>query len=318
MKLSELGEFGLIKKLQKRCPRLSPGVLAGIGDDAAVVHIPGENALITSDMMLEGVHFDLSFTTFFQLGYKFLAVNISDILAMGGGPKYFLISLGIPKGIDSGQIDEMYSGINKLAAKFNVTVIGGDTCTSVTGLILSGTVIGHTKKAVMRSGAKAGDGIYLADTTGDSAMGLALLKRSRRKVHRFSPATDRLKLIRKHLMPLPAPLKSTKNATSMIDVSDGLLIDLSHLCEKSRVGAMIYKERIPLSRELLTMAKKLGQDPFKSALEGGEDYVLLFTAPPGYRTAAHRIGEIIKKGRYIIDADGKKTPFQAEGYEHFK
>jgi thiamine-monophosphate kinase len=318
MKLSGLGEFGLIKKLQKKCSDISHDVLYGIGDDAAVVKGTDKKNLITSDMLIEGVHFDLSFTTFSQLGYKFLAVNISDILAMGGDPKYFLISLGIPRDFEAHYIYDLYSGIKKIARKFGVIVIGGDTCKSNSGLVLSGALIGNAKKVITRSGAKAGDGIFITNTLGDSAMGLHLLKKWGKKIHKFSPITHRLKLMKKHLMPELTPLKSTTKITSMIDVSDGVLADLSHICDESKVGAIIYKDNMPLSRGLEAMAKRLGKDPYEFALKGGEDYSLLFTAPSNYRTDAYKIGEIVKKGRYIVDSNGEKTAFRPEGYEHFR
>ncbi len=318
MKLSKLGEFGLIKILQKKCPGLTSDIITGIGDDAAVVKGTDRNILITSDMLIEGVHFDLSLCTFYQLGYKFLAVNISDIFAMGGSPKYFIVSLGVPGNFDSGSIGDLYSGINSAAGKFDIAVIGGDTCSSKQGLILSGTLTGHADKIITRAGAKEGDGIFVSTTLGDSAMGLHILQKGGRRVRRFSPPTNRLKLIRKHLMPRPAPVKNTSGITAMTDVSDGLCMDLSHICDASGRGAVIYRDQIPISREVASTATSLHQDPMIYALQGGEDYALLFTAPPDYRTKAFRIGEIMRKGRYIVDGKGNKTPFKAEGYEHFK
>ncbi len=318
MQLSRLGEFGLIKLLQKKFRLPSNDILTGIGDDAAVVKTTGSKLLVTSDMMVEGIHFDLSFISFYQLGYKFLAVNISDILAMGGNPEYFLVSLAIPETFRVENIEELYSGIKKISDKFRVRLIGGDTCASGHDLTLSGTLIGNAERIITRSGARPGDGIYVTGTPGDSAMGLRILKKAGRRVHKFSPATDRLKLIKKHLLPEPIPLPDTSGVTSMIDVSDGLLIDLTHLCDGSKVGAIIYNDKVPISGELGRRAKSSGKDAIRFALNGGEDYLLLFTAPPDYKTDAYRIGEIIKKGRYIIDGKGRKTIFGPEGYEHFK
>ncbi len=318
MQLSKIGEFGLIKKIQKKCSNVLPEVLAGIGDDAAVVDIRKGKTLLTTDMLIEGTHFDLSITTFYQLGYKFLAVNISDIFAMGGGPRYFLVSLGIPGSFRQRDIEELYDGLSEIAGKFGVSIIGGDTCSSGHGLILSGTLIGNAGKAVTRSGAKAGDGIFVTDTLGDSAMGLKLLKKRAKKIRTFSSTVIGSKLMRRHLMPEPAPLERPEKATAMIDISDGLLIDLCHICDDSRVGALIYEESIPLSRQLRKTAADLRLDPIEFALKGGEDYALLFTASPGFRTTAYKIGEIIEKGRYIVDSSGNKTQFKPEGYEHFK
>ncbi len=331
MQLSEIGEFNLIKNLRKKCTSISPEILSGIGDDAAAIKISNKKTLITADMLIEGVHFDLSFTTFYQLGYKFLAVNISDIFAMGGNPRYFLISLGIPKTYNSIDIDELYSGIKEIAKKFGVAVVGGDTCASKHGLILSGTLIGNADRIIKRSGAKEGDSIFITNTLGDSAMGLMLLKKAKMQIEKCKLKNANFKvlgktlacrnvlpLIKKHLMPEPAPLKNTSKITSMIDISDGLLIDLSHICEESKVGAMVYRNKIPLSKELTATAKSLGIDPIKLAMKGGEDYALLFTSAAHIKTDAFRIGEIIKKGRLIVDDKGKKKPFKPEGYEHFK
>lgn len=318
MKLSDIGEFGLINRLKKKYSGVSTEILASIGDDAAAIEKLHDKTLITSDMMIEGVHFDLSFTTFFQLGYKFLAINISDIFAMGGSPKYFVISIGIPNKCSVNDIDELYTGIKKIAGKSGVNMIGGDTCASKSGLVLSGMLIGKAKKIIRRSDAKEGDGIFVSKTVGDSAMGLELLKKRGRRVLRFSPSTPRVKLMKQHLMPEPAPLKNMSRITSMIDISDGLLIDLSHICDESNAGAVIHTDRIPLSRELRLMSRNLGNDPINFALRGGEDYALLFTCPQHSRNDAVRIGEITKKGRYLIDSKGRKIPFKAEGYEHFR
>jgi thiamine-monophosphate kinase len=324
MQLSKIGEFGLIKKLRTKCKNIPPEILTGIGDDAAVIKQGNKKILITTDMMIEGIHFDPAFTTFYQLGYKFLAVNISDIFAMGGKPKYFLISIGIPKNYKSEDIDELYSGILKIAGKFGVAIAGGDTCASKKGLILSGTLMGSADRIITRSGAKVGDGIFVTSSLGDSAMGLMLLKKFQISNFKFKILNSRLSasvvlpLIKKHLMPEPVPLKNTSKVTSMIDISDGLLIDLSHICDESRVGAVIYKNKIPISRELADTAKILRTDPVKFAVNGGEDYVLLFTAPSAIKTTAFKIGEIVKSGRIVIDENGRKRKFKPEGYEHFK
>jgi len=318
MQLSEIGEFDLIKKLRRRCSPRSLDLYEGIGDDAAVVVIGRKKILITSDMMNEGIHFDRSYTTFYQLGYKFLAVNVSDIFAMGGEPGYFIVNLGLPKTISSENIDELYSGILKCAKNHGVAVVGGDTCASNSGLVLSGTLTGHGGKVIRRSGARVGDGIFVNRSLGDSAMGLHLLRKRRKRIDCLHPANSESRLMKRHLMPEPVPLKNTAGVTSMIDVSDGLLRDLSHICDESRVGAVLYKDRIPLSRELIRIAKKLKVDPLALALKGGEDYALLFTARAGVKTSAFRIGEITKKGRFLIDENGKKSVLRPEGYEHFK
>lgn len=317
MRLSKIGEFGLIKNIRTRCSKGTPGLITGIGDDTAVFNISGRKALATSDMMVEGIHFDLSFTTFYQLGYKLLAVNISDIFAMGGDPEYFLISLSIPSSVKADHIKDLYEGISELAEKFGISIIGGDTCASMGDIVLNGTLVGSTKKAILRSGAKNGDGIFITKSLGDSAAGLMLLKKRGKKINSFR-STPNMTLMKRHLMPETAPLKASSKINSMIDVSDGLLIDLSHVCDESRVGAVIHKERIPISKELSQTAMKTGMDSMELALKGGEDYALLFTAPKNIRTDAFMIGEIRGSGRFIIDEKGKKTKFKPEGFEHFK
>ncbi len=346
MQLSKIGEFGLIRSFRKSCAGIPPEILKGIGDDTAAIRISKNITLITTDMLLEGTHFNLSFATFYQLGYKTLAVNMSDIFAMGGEPRYFLIGLGIPKTYSSQDIDELYSGMTGLARKAGITIVGGDTCASRHGLVLSGTLIGETRKIIARSGAKSGDGIFVTDTLGDSAMGLMLLKKLGKKIplksqrakgkRQIIPPLVKagwgdfqmnnsqftvhsvLPLLKRHLMPEPKPLEKTSTITSMIDISDGLLIDLSHICDESNVGARIYTNKIPISKALMKITKKLGMDPLKFALKGGEDYALLFTAPANIKTKAVRIGEIVRKGRFLIDATGRERPFEPEGYEHFK
>jgi len=318
MQLSKIGEFGLIHKLREKCRSSAKDLISGIGDDAAAVKNPSGITLITSDMMLEHTHFDLSFTTFYQLGYKFLAINVSDIFAMGGNPEHFIISMGIPGKINAFDIDKLYSGIKKIAAKFKISIIGGDTCFSKNDFILSGTLTGKAKNIITRSGARNGDGIYVKGTLGDSAMGLQLLKKHGKKVHTFSPLTPRLKFIKHHLMPDPAPLQYTKGVTSMIDISDGLLIDVSHICDESKVGAVIHENKIPLSKALREVAKREGCDPVKLALKGGEDYRLLFTSRHKLKTSAVKIGEITDRERIIMDNKGRKRALRPEGYEHFK
>jgi len=335
-RISALGEAGLIRRFRTKCTYSSREIIKGIGDDAAAIRRRGGTMLITSDMLLEGVHFDLSFTSFYQLGYKALAVNISDIFAMGGIPKYFLLNLGIPKYYKTEYINELYSGVLKIAGKFGISVVGGDTCESTSGLVLSGTLIGNADKIIARSGARPGDGIFVSSTLGDSAMGLLLSRELGKKIYferqvmkdkgrrinvkgcSLKLTDSLLSLIRKHLMPEPAPLKKTPGITSMIDLSDGLLMDLSHICDESKVGAVVYRDKLPVSRDLAGAARDLAVDVVEFALRGGEDYTLLFTAAPGIKTKAVNIGEIIKKGRFLVDEKGRKSPFKAEGYEHFK
>jgi thiamin-phosphate kinase len=259
-KLSDIGERDLIKAFRKKCTGTSPGIIQGIGDDSAAVNVKKKVTLITSDMMLEKIHFDLSYTTFYQLGSKLLAINISDVFAMGGIPKYFLLNIGIPEDYRQENIDDLYGGVMNIARKFRISVIGGDTCASQQGLVLSGTLMGETLRMIPRSGARPGDGIYVTGTTGDSAMGLMLLKKmgkstlkkcktlklksrypsiskfqNKKRDEKFQVRvkitrktfllSDVLYLVKRHLMPEPAPLKQMKGISAMIDISDGLLME---------------------------------------------------------------------------------------------
>jgi len=313
--LSNIGEFGLIKQIENICRKGGRNVLIDIGDDAAAVRTGSKTTLLCSDMLTEGVHFDLKTTSCRQLGHKILAVNLSDIFAMGGKPKYFLLNLAIPSACSANDIKDIYRGIKRLADRHGVSVVGGDTVSSKAGLVLSGTLVGETDRVISRKGARPGDSIFITGTPGDSAMGLEILKQG--AGHRVK-GTGKRALCKKHLMPEPEPIKRKKDITAMIDISDGLLADLSHICDESKAGAVINTDRIPLSDALISVCNTAKKDPLEYALKGGEDFILLFTSSAKKKKGAVRIGEIIKSGRYIIDSHGKKRRFKAEGYEHFK
>lgn len=329
MRLSDFGESRLIKLIRSFSGHGAGDVVLGIGDDAAVVHNRGPFTLLTSDMMIEGVHFDLSYITFFQLGYKILAVNISDILAMGGKPKFFMLDIAVPSSFDSRNIRNIYRGMKKLADIYGVAVVGGDTCSSGHDLLLSATLTGEAARPIQRKGAQPGDGIYVTGTLGDASLGLLLLKsidsiaiaKQRRQIN-ISGSTLSYRsvspLLRQFLTPQPIPLKRTHRITSMIDVSDGLFTDLGHICDESGVGAEIHSSKLPLSRTLINTCRTLGKDPIDFATRGGEDYRLLFTDPSYSRRDAVRIGSIRRKGRYIIYPDRRRIAFKDGGYEHFR
>lgn len=328
MKLSRLGEFGVVERIRTRAAT-GRGVRIGIGDDAAWVANPAGSSLVTADLLIEGVHFDLGWISLFELGYKSLAVNLSDIAAMGGAPAYALLSLGIPANFDSKQIDDLYRGVNALARRTGVAIVGGDTNVA-SSLIVSLCVVGHPpKRPVLRSGARVGDDIYVTGTLGDSALGMSLLKRGLKQ----SKNKSINHLIRRHHRPAPriaaaALLARRRLATAMIDVSDGLLQDLGHICEASKVGAMIWRERLPLSPAYRALA---GSNGTSFALSGGEDYELLFCARPSDRArierlakpagvAITRIGACVSAGRGIkvIDRSGKAISTPIKGHDHFK
>jgi thiamine-monophosphate kinase len=301
----------------------------GIGDDAAALRVsPASLLLATTDMLVEHVHYDLSFTDFYSLGWKSAAVNLSDIAAMGGVPRFCLTSLGIPAHITAERITEFYRGFNALTRSHKTVLVGGDTCFSPKGLVISVTVLGETKKTAMltRSGARPGDSVFVTGTLGDSAAGLEILQKGAR-----GQGAGGRRLIQKHLRPSPRVREGRKLALSgcasaMIDISDGLSSDLAHICQQSRVGAELYADTIPLSRDILREAARLKEAPLEYALSGGEDYELLFTVPPArikklrsLRLPVAEIGMIVRAGGLsLIDGAGNRTPLKPRGYEHFR
>ena len=340
MKISALGEFGLIRHIQKRFSRKAPSTLIGIGDDAAALRLsPASVLLATTDMLLEDVHFDLSLTDFYSLGWKSAAVNMSDIAAMGGVPRFCLVSLGIPSSVTVERITEFYRGFHALTGAHKAVLVGGDTCLSRKGLVISITMLGEIEKTALitRSGARPGDRVFVTGPLGDSAAGLEILKKrgrgqgSRVKGQGAKAGEGEKKLVQKHLRPMPRVAAGRKLALSgcasaMIDISDGLSSDLAHICEQSRVGAEIYPDAIPFSRDILREAGKLRKPPLEYALSGGEDYELLFTASPAkiqklrsLRFSIIEIGKIIRgKDISLIDGAGKRTPLRPRGYDHFR
>jgi thiamine-monophosphate kinase len=336
MKISDLGEFGLIDRIVKTAPSNAKRAPIGIGDDAAALLLsPSATLLATTDMLIEGVHFDLKTTDLYSLGWKAAAVNLSDIAAMGGVPRFCLTALGIPSSLTVEQVDEFYRGLVNCIRKYGTVLVGGDTCRSRKGLIISVTVLGEAEKkhAITRSGARPGDLLYVTGTLGDSGAGLELLKSGSGVRGQGSGKTRNAvtrKLIDRHLRPVPRIAQGRKLALSgvvsaMIDVSDGLSSDLGHLCAQSGVGAEIFADQVPLSRDLRS-AKALTWLPIEYALSGGEDYELLFTVAPGkikklkaMRIAATEIGIITRqRAMWLIDERGQGKPLTATGYDHFR
>lgn len=327
MRLAELGEFGLIGQIARK---VSPAasVRIGIGDDAAATEpTPGCLTLTTSDMLIEGVHFDLDWCTPASLGRKSLAVNLSDIAAMGGVPRWFLLSLAIPPTLPVEFLEAFVQGMLGLAEEHNVTLIGGDTCSSRNGLVISVTLMGEQlpERVVTRSGARPGDLVFVTGTLGDSALGLEMLK----KGEQSGPAIER------HLDPLPRVREGVALAkaglpSAMIDISDGLAADLGHILEMSGAGARLLLDEIPLSQFYRETVSRYAPDPYLLALGGGEDYELLFTAPPATReevlavcrscgTAASVIGVITEtEGLEIDSATSPDYRLSAKGYNHFR
>jgi thiamine-monophosphate kinase len=327
MKLERLGEFGLIERLRRKLPA-GRGVRIGIGDDAAWLENSSGSSLVTADMLIEGVHFNLEWTSFYDLGIKSLAVNLSDIAAMGGTPAYAIVSLGIPTRLDSSDIESFYGGLNAVAKENRVSVVGGDMSIAES-FIVSVCVIGHPPpRPVRRDGASIGDDIYVTGTLGDSALGLALLRRRRSGFVSKAAAS----LLARHRRPTPrlaagALLAAQELATAMIDVSDGLLQDLGHICQASGTGAVIYKDRVPRSDAFRSAAER---DKTRLAMTGGEDYELLFCSRPCNRAAIAKLSKragvsithigVCVPGRRVkvLDSSGKQVSIGDGGHDHFK
>lgn len=337
MKLSEIGELSLLAGIRERFGVDSKEVIAGIGDDSAVIASRSKNLLMTTDMMMEGVHFDLSYMTPYQLGFKIVSVNVSDIYAMGGTPQFMLLDAAMKRDADDRFVGSFLSGIQDAMKMYRVVLIGGDLSAARSDMAVAATLIGYAKRPVMRSGANAGDKIYVTGTLGDSACGLELLKRIKKPVPTLSPRGGGQwcggsglskpglawkvvePLIRRHLMPEARdPKKFSRAATAMIDISDGLFIDLSRLCDESNAGARIYMKNIPVSKEMKKAASFLKLDPYELATSGGEDYELLFTALPSKRVDAVCIGEITESERTVVDVDNIERPLLVKGYQHWR
>lgn len=328
-------EFPLIRQLQRRYERPSPLILKGIGDDAAVVSIPsGSWTVLTTDLLAEGVHFDLRTASPTSVGYRAAMANLSDAAAMGATPRFLLISIAIPAAIRAAEIHALYRGLMSACDHYEVHLIGGDTSASRHGLFLSITLLGTTKQgqALFRTGARVGDGIYVTGTLGDSLAGLQLL--TPRRGTRLAKA-DRDFLIDRHRHPTARVreglwLNQAHLATAAIDLSDGLSGDLRHMCEASQVGADIELARLPISPACHRYAHKQEVDPITLALAGGEDYELLFTVAPhdeqqlerqarAKRFLVTKIGIIRSRrsGLSSLTSDGGRVPLPITSYRHF-
>jgi thiamine-monophosphate kinase len=366
MKLRSLGELKLLKEIRKRFNPVSQqkgsDVIVGIGDDAAVFSCPENKILVTTDMMNEGIHFDLSYTSPYQLGFKLVSVNVSDIYAMGGTPRFVFLDTAMSEDTDEEFFMDFFDGVSSALDKYSLKLLGGDISSVINEMSFSATVVGFTETFITRAGAMPGDKIYITGTLGDSASGLEILKRldpAGREIiknYNFMTAKDILKhpkslslsvsselkqidfamaepLIRRHLIPdARHPGSIADNATSMIDLSDGLFIDLNRICDESNVGARVYLSKIPLSSEMKQSAEIMGLDPYCLAASGGEDYELLFTLPSETIKATEFnlesltgsdlpaitcIGEVVCKDRIFIAQDGSESELRAEGYQHF-
>ncbi len=334
-----LREFQLIEALHRRYGKTGPNVIRGIGDDAAVVTpVKNHEMVVTTDLLVEGVHFDLKTASFEDIGYKAAVANLSDIAAMGAKPNYLLVSLAIPRSQSASEMQRLYRGLMLACRPYGVELVGGDTSASRHGLFLNIVLIGSVPVgcALTRGGAQAGDLLYLTGTIGDSLAGLRVL--SARHGHKQSlppvkPSTQ--ELTRRHLRPTPRvemgqALSRQRLATAAIDVSDGLSGDVRHICTQSRVGVEIEVDALPISAALRKFAGMNKQDPIDVALQGGEDYELLFTVAPRSCKKVEQLGRkvdclvscigIIKPVSYglrIKDQSGVLHPLPMLSYQHF-
>lgn len=335
--IATLGEFGLINKLTEQIKLVNPSTIKGVGDDAAVLDYADKQVLVTTDLLLEGIHFDLTYVPLKHLGYKAAVVNFSDIYAMNGTPKQITVSLGISKRFTIEHIQELYEGIRTAAEIYGVDIVGGDTSASVTGLLISITCIGEADKdkVVYRNGAKDTDLICVSGDLGAAYMGLQLLEREKvasSGQKDFQPEFGGKEYILERQLK-PEARKDVINAladagivpTAMMDISDGLSSELLHICKQSNAGCRIYEERIPIDYQTAVMASEINMNLVTAALNGGEDYELLFTAP----LSAHEklaqidsiriVGHITKPelGCAMITRDGNEMSLQAQGWNAF-
>lgn len=323
MKLRALKERDLIAEIRKDFFSEHPDLLLGIGDDAAVIKRGNKSLILTKDLLVEDYHFLVPHYPPFLLGRKSLNVNVSDIAAMGGMPLYALLGLGLSSRISPAWVEDFFSGLRSAANEEGILLIGGDI-SQAKKVFISLTLIGEGKNPVRRDGAKPGHHLFVSGTLGDSRQGLLLMKRGVKlggsqaqdfalKAF-FDPAPQ---------VSLGKELSRLRAASSMIDISDGLSVDVSHLCEESRCGAEICLERLPLSPALRSLQKR----PYECAMHGGEDYQLLFTVPPEKKQSVLKlqktyklteIGQMVsRKGVFVVSRGGKKTELKVKGYQHF-
>lgn len=334
MRLHEVGEFGFIDRLAQRVVA-HHGVRLGIGDDCAVTDAPvSGRTLTTTDLLVEGVHFDLAYTDPAALGHKSLAVNLSDIAAMGGVPRHVLLGLAIPPSMEVEFLDAFMAAFLDLADQYAVTLIGGDTCASLTGLMVSVTLVGEQSpdRILTRGAAKPGDLVVVSGTVGDAAIGLELLQG--RLLADEGDADAARFCINRHLRPTPRValgqlLTNAGIVGAMIDLSDGIMADLGHVLTASQVGARLAAAKLPISPAYRTLAARLPGNFWELALTGGEDYELLFTVPAEREADLRRIqanaevplsiiGAITgEAGLQVLDGTGAALQFPRCGYNHF-
>lgn len=335
--ISSLGEFGLIDRLTKDIPIRNEQTKVGIGDDAAVLSFGDKEVLVTTDLLLEGIHFDLRYVPLKHLGYKAVVVNVSDIYAMNGKPLQITVSLGISSRFTVEHIEELFSGIKLACEVYGVDLVGGDTSASVTGLVISITCIGEANKEdiVRRSGAKPTDIICVSGDLGASFMGLQLLERENAVAagqKNFQPDfAGKEYILERQLKPEARPdiIESLKKEgikpTSMIDVSDGLSSELMHLCKESNTGCRVYEDKIPIDYQTALMAEEFNMNLVTAAMNGGEDYELLFTVPITDHEKIEKMKGVTmigymtspELGEAMVTRDGSEIVLKAQGWNAF-
>lgn len=348
--ISSLGEFGLIKRLTQNIKTTNSATLYGVGDDCAVLHYPDTEVLVTTDMLMEGVHFDLTYIDLYHLGFKSAQVNISDIFAMNGTPRQFVVSLALSKRFKVEDLEEFYAGLQAACKQWNVDIVGGDTTSSYTGLAVSITCIGEAPRneIVYRNGAKDTDLICVSGDLGAAYMGLQLLEREKtvyyQQVDEARKKNDQLALqhlkafqpdfagkeylLQRQLRPEARGdiIKRLRDAnikpTAMMDISDGLSSELLHICEQSNCGCRVFEKNIPIDYQTAVMAEEMNMNVTTCAMNGGEDYELLFTVPIGDHSKIEKmegvklIGHVTKPefGKQLVARDGTEFEITAQGW----
>lgn len=348
MEIKELGEFGLIDHLTENITPHNESTLKGVGDDCAVLNHAGKQTLVSTDMLMEGVHFDLTYVDMKHLGYKSAMVNISDIFAMGGTPRQMVVSIALSKRFTVEDMEAFYDGLRMACDKWNVDIVGGDTTASLTGLAISITIIGDAEEGevIYRSGAKDTDLICVSGDLGAAYCGLQLLEREKNVYYQqlreaqqkdrnatveFHPDfSGREYLLERQLQPEARGdvLKMLRDAgikpTSMIDISDGLSSEIMHICKNSNTGCRLFEKEIPIDYQTAVMAEEMNMSLTTCALNGGEDYELLFTCSIGdYEKLKDMegiriIGHITKPelGYQLVTRDGQEFELKAQGWTH--
>ncbi len=335
--ISELGEFGLIDHLNSTVLIKNPSTFKGIGDDAAVIEAGDHVKVVTTDLLIEGVHFDLSYAPLSHVGFKAVAVNISDVAAMNAIPKQITVSIALSNRFSVEAVDALYEGINAACEHYGVDLVGGDTTASRTGLVISVTAIGEAQKEQItyRTGAKVNDILCVTGDLGSALIGLQILEREKQvylanpdmkpELGNYTVVTGRQLRPDARMDIIHEMRELGVVPTSMIDISDGLASEIFHICKGSGVGATIYEDTLPIDKQTFDTAVELNLDPITCVLNGGEDYELLFTidqkdfAKLEKHSDIHFIGHITKaeEGKYLVTKSGTAVQLKAQGWKHF-